>query len=208
MWKSIVHCTNRAFNGGEAHMPSEMKIDAALADLEAGKFSFRMVEAIENHVEKLESELEVTRSLHASAVREMKLLEYANWRLEREVTSLNAKIQALLTVNRLTEEAYRMMRPIAIEVGKYFSASLKCAATVLQRTKANLQSGEFQVQLVHFSSKFYEALKTIAPTEKIFQVILPYAIKMGEYLRVLEKHAATVLARATAYLSNLNKTSG
>ena len=54
-------------------MPNEMKIDAALADLEAGKFSFRMVDAIKNHVQRLESELEVTRSLHASAVRELKL---------------------------------------------------------------------------------------------------------------------------------------
>lgn len=49
-------------------MPGEMKIDAALADLEAGKFSFRMVDAIKNHFNKLECELEVTRSPHASAV--------------------------------------------------------------------------------------------------------------------------------------------
>ncbi|MEK4031775.1 hypothetical protein WOC76_20575 [Methylocystis sp. IM3] len=83
-------------------MPSEMKIDAALADLEAGKFSFRMVDAIANHVKKLESELEVTRRLHASAVRELRLQEYANWKLERELTSLNARIQALFRANILT----------------------------------------------------------------------------------------------------------
>src|SRR5512137_246977 len=134
-------------------MPTEMKIDAALADLEAGKFSFRMVDAIKNHVQKLECELDVTRSLHASAVRDLKLQEYATWRLEREVTSLNARIEALLRANILTEEAYRMMRPIAIEVGKYFSASLECAGAGLEIATANLKSGKFQSQLFESSSK-------------------------------------------------------
>jgi hypothetical protein len=189
-------------------MPSEMKIDAALADLEAGKFSFRMVDAIKNRVQRLESELEVTRSLHASAVRELKLQEYANWRLEREVTSLSARIQALLRANILTEEVYRMMRPIAVEVGKYFSASLECAGAGLEIATANLKSGKFQSQLVGSFSKLHEALRSIGPTEKTFQEIRPYAIKLGESLQVLERHAATAIARATAYLSNLNKTSG
>jgi hypothetical protein len=189
-------------------MPGEMKIDAALADLEAGKFSFRMVDAIKNHVQRLESELEVTRSLHASAVRDLKLQEYANWRLERKVTSLNARIQALLSANKLTEEAYRMMRPIAIEVGKYLSASLECAGAGLEIATANLKSGKFQSQLVGAFSSLREALRSIAPTEKTFQEIRPYAMKLGESLQVLERHAATTIARATAYLSNLNKTTG
>ena len=188
-------------------MPSEMKIGAALADLEAGKFSFRMVDAIKNHVQKLECELDVTRSLHATAVRELKLQEYANWRLESELKSLNARIHALVRANILTEEAYRMMRPIVVEVGKYFSASLELAGTGLKIAKANLKSGKFQSQLVASSSKLHEALRSIRPTEKTFQQIRPYAIKMGEALQVLEKQAATAIARATAYLSNLNKTS-
>ncbi len=188
-------------------MPGEMKLDAALADLDAGKFSFRMVDAIKNHVERLESELEVTRSLHADAVRELKLQEYANWRLERKVTNLNARIQALLRANLLTEEAYRMMRPIAVEGGKYFSASLECAGAGLGIATAYLKSGKFQSQLVGFFSKLHQALRPIGPTEKTFQGIRPYAIKLGESLKALERHAATAIARATAYLSNLNKTS-
>jgi hypothetical protein len=185
-----------------------MKIDAALADLEAGKFSFRMVDTIKNHINKLESELEVTRNLNASAVCELKLQEYTNWRLESELKSLNARIHALVRANILTEKAYRMTRPIAIEVGKYFSASFEFAGTGLEIAKANLKSGKLQSQLVESSSKLHEALRSITPTEKTFQQIRPYAIKTGEALQVLEKHAATAIARATAYLSNLNKTSG
>jgi hypothetical protein len=185
-----------------------MKIDAALADLEVGKFSFRMVDAIKGHVQRLESELEVTRSLHASAVRELKVQEYANWRLEREVTSFNARIQALLRANILTEEAYRMMRPITLEVGKYFSASLKCAGAGLEIATANLKSRKFQSQLADSSSRLYECLRASAPTEETFREIRRSAIKMGKSLQVLERHAASMIARATAYLSNSNKTSG
>jgi hypothetical protein len=188
-------------------MPGEMKIDAALADLEAGKFSFRMVDTIKKHVNKLESELEVTRTLHGSAVRELKLQEYANWRLERELTSLNTRIQALLTANILTEKAYRKMRPIAIEIGKYFSASLECAGAALERATANLKSGKFQSQLVDSSLKLYEFLRANAPTEETFREIRHYAIKMGEFFQVLKRHAAMGIARATAYLSDLHKTS-
>ena len=167
-----------------------MKIDAALADLEAGKFSFRMVDTIKNHVNKLESELEVTRSLHGSAVRELKMQEYSNWRLERELTSLNARIQALLTANILTERAYRKMRPIAIEIGKYFSVSSECAGAVLEKAMANLKSGDFQSQLVDLSSKLYEFLSANAPTEETFREIRRYAIKMGESFQVFKRHAA------------------
>ncbi len=134
-------------------MPSEMKIDAALADLEAGKFSFRMVDAIENHVKKLESELEVTRSLHASAVRELKLQEYANWKLERELTSLNARIRALLRANILTEEAYRKMTPIVIEIGKYFSVSLEFAGASVEAATANLRARRHDISSRDYSQQ-------------------------------------------------------
>jgi hypothetical protein len=188
-------------------MPNEMKIDAALADLGAGKFSFRMVDAIKNHIQKLECELDVTRSLHASAVRDLKLQEYANWRLESELKSLNARIHALIRTNILTEKAYRMMRPIAIEVGKYFIASSECAGAGLEIATANLKSCKFQSQLVGSFSKLHDALRSIGPTGKTFQEIRTYAIKLGEHLQVLERHAATAIARTTAHLSNLNKTS-
>ncbi len=188
-------------------MPGEMKLDAALADLEAGKFSFRMVVAIENHVKKLESELEVTRSLHASAMRELKLQEYANWRLERKLKSLKARIRALLRANALTEKAYRKMAPVATEIGEYFSASWEFAGATLQKAMASLKSGQFQSQLVGSSSKLRELLESSAPMEKAFQEIRRYVVKVGESLQLFKKPAANVIAKATAYLSGLQKTS-
>ncbi len=112
-------------------MPSEMKIDMALAKLEGGKFSFQMVDAIKNHVSKLERELEVTRRLHVSAVRELRVREYANWRLENELQKLNTRINAILRVNILTEKAYKKMTPLATETGKYFYALLNVTGAAL-----------------------------------------------------------------------------
>ena len=40
-------------------MSEKMKIDVALANLEAGKFSFRMVDAIKDHISRVENELAV-----------------------------------------------------------------------------------------------------------------------------------------------------
>ncbi|MGJ0510065.1 MAG: hypothetical protein ACR652_23680 [Methylocystis sp.] len=188
-------------------MHSEMKIDAALAKLEAGKFSFQMVDAIKNHVRKLERELEVTRSLHASAVRELKLEEYANWRLESETKRLNARIHAILRANILTEKAYRKMAPIANETGRYVDASLKVAGAALERAVAVLKSGEIQAQLVGASAKLYQFFKANVFTEETFRELQRYAIKMGQYLRVFKEHAVTGVLKATAYLSNLRKTS-
>ncbi len=125
-----------------------------------------MVDAIKNHVQRLEGELEVARSLHTSAVRELKLQEYANWRLESELKSLNAKIQALVRANILTEEAYRKMVPVAVEIGEYFSASLEFAGAGLERATANLKSGKFKSQLVDSSSRLYAFLRASAPTKK------------------------------------------
>jgi hypothetical protein len=188
-------------------MPGNMKIDAALADLDAGKFSFRMVGTIKNHIDKLESELEVTRSLHANAVRELKLQEYANWRLEREVTSLNARTQALLRANILTEDVCRMMRPIAVETGKYFSASFECAGAAFEKAMTYLKSGKPQAQLVDSSSKLYEFLRENAPTDETFGELRCYANKMGKSFEVFRRQAATRIAKATAYLSDFHKTS-
>ncbi|MEK4031777.1 hypothetical protein WOC76_20565 [Methylocystis sp. IM3] len=100
------------------------------------------------------------------------------------------------------------MTPVVIEIGKYISASLEFAGASLEAATANLKSGKFQSQLVGYSSKLFETLRSFTPTEKTFQEIPRYANKIGGSLQMLEKHAATTIARATAYLSNLKKTSG
>ncbi len=189
-------------------MPSEMKIDMALAKLEAGKFSFEMVNAIKSHVYKLEHELEVTRNLHVSAVRDLRVQEYANWRLENELTRLNARINTLLRANILTEKAYKKMAPVTVETGKYFDALLKLAGATLERAAAGVKSGEFRAQLVGALSKLYELFKANLPTEEeALREIRRYTIKTGQYLGVLKKHAAGGVMRTAAYLSNFRKTS-
>ncbi len=185
-----------------------MKIDMALAKLEAGKFSFQMVDAIKHHVSKLERELEVTRRLHVSAVRELRVREYANWRLENELQKLNARINSILRANILTEKAYKKMAPVATETGKYFDALLNVTGAALERAAAGVKSGEFQTQLVGACSKLYEFFQANVPTEEeALREIRRYTIKTGEYLAVLKRHATTGAMRAAAYLSNLRKTS-
>ncbi len=167
-----------------------------------------MVDAIKNHLSKLERELEVTRRLHVSAVRELRLQEYANWRLENELKRLNARINAILRANILMEKAYKKTAPVAVQTGKYFDALLKVAAAALERAAAAVKSGEFQAQFVSASSKLYELLKANLPTEEeALREMQHYAVKMGEYLRVLKKHAAAGAMRTAAYLTNLRKTS-
>ncbi len=45
-------------------MSKKMTIENALVDLEAGKFSFRVVDCVKNHIEIQGNELEVIRDLH------------------------------------------------------------------------------------------------------------------------------------------------
>lgn len=88
-------------------MSNEMQIDLALANLEAGRFSFRTVEAVKSHIEKLERELAVIQDLHGGAIQDLKRREYAVWRLEAELTRSNARVHDLVRANMLTEAACR-----------------------------------------------------------------------------------------------------
>jgi hypothetical protein len=188
-------------------MSTEIKIEAALAELEAGKFSFRMVDAIKTHVAQLECELDVIRGLHASAIHELNLQEYANWRLERDLKRSNAKIYALLQANMVTERAYRKMAPIAIELRYYVDASVKAIRAALERGVTDLKSGKLQSRLADDTSKLYELLKNHAPTEETSREMQAWVIKIGEYIQVFKKRASATVLSATAYLSSLRKMS-
>jgi hypothetical protein len=149
-------------------MASKMEIEFALSDLEAGKFSFRMVDAIKEHVDKLENELEVVRSLHADAISDLRRQELTNWRLEGEVRKLNAKIYALLKANMLTETAIREMTAVAIKMAEFLRLAKKHAAPT-----ANMLM------------------------ERAFKEMTPLAIKMGGYLRVAKKPVGASLEKVT-----------
>lgn len=99
-------------------MASKMDIELALANLEAGKFSFRMVDAIKEQLEKLESEVTLLREQHVALADDLRLQQIANWRLEGETTRLNAKIYSLVRANALTEKASHTAASAASHAGE------------------------------------------------------------------------------------------
>ncbi len=56
-------------------MATKREGERALADLEAGKFSFPMVDAIRDHVNKLETELQRVSTLHDGVVNQLRQQE-------------------------------------------------------------------------------------------------------------------------------------
>jgi hypothetical protein len=189
-----------------APMSDKMKIDVALANLEAGKFSFRMVDAIKDHISGVDNELEVVRGLHDSAIRDLKRQELANWRLEGEQRKLNAQVYALLRANLLTEKAYAGMTFVAMKMGAYFEVSAKFAGTALERVTADVKTGKLQSQCVGAAATLRELLKEITPTQSTLREMTAYAHKIGEYLAVAKKYVSAQLEKASAYLATLHKT--
>ena len=189
-----------------APMSDQMKIDAALANLESAKFSLRTVDAIKDHISGLENELEIVRGLHSSAIHDLKRIEFTNWRLEGELKKLNAKIYALLKANVLAEKAYTELTVAALKTGAYFEASKKFAGPALQQVMADLKSGKLQSQCVDAAAKLYALLKEIMPTRSTLREMTAYAHKLGEYLAVAQKYGGAQLEKASAYLATLNKT--
>ncbi|RTL86934.1 MAG: hypothetical protein EKK29_08270 [Hyphomicrobiales bacterium] len=112
-------------------MSNEMQVEAALANLEAGRFSFRTVDAIKSHIEKMERELAVVQELHGDAIRELKRQEYAVWRLESELTRSNARVYALIRANVLSEATCSQARALASEAKAYGQAGVSKAAELL-----------------------------------------------------------------------------
>jgi len=184
-------------------MSEKMKIDVALANLEAGKFSFLLVDAIKDHISRVENELAVVHGLHASAIGDLKRQELANWRHENELRRLNAQVYALLRANVLTEKAYTGMAFAAVKMRPYFKAAMKFAAAALAQVMADVKSGKLQSQCVDSAAKIYALLKPIMPTQSTLEEIKPYAQKTREYLAIAWKFVAAQSAKASAYLATL-----
>lgn len=88
-------------------MATKTEGERALADIESGKLSFPMVDAISDHVNKLETELQRVSTLHERAVNQLRQQEYRILRLEAGLRKVNARLYALLKANILTEIALR-----------------------------------------------------------------------------------------------------
>ena len=186
-------------------MSEKMKIDVALANLEAGKFSFRMVDAIKDHISRVENELAVVHGLHASAILDLKRQELANWRHENELRRLNGQIYALLRANVLTEKAYAGISFAAVKMRPYFKVAMKFAAAPLAQVKADVKSGKLQSQCLDAAAKTYALLKAIMPTQRTLEEMKPYVSRMGERLAVFKKYVGAYVEKALAYLATLRK---
>jgi len=180
-------------------------IDAALAKLEAGKFSFQMVEAIKSHIGRIENELATTSSLHAAAVAELQHQQYAVWRLESEVQKLNGKIHALVRANLLTEKADRAAAVAFAKMAEYFEISKTYAVETARAAAADVKKGELPAPIVRARAQA-QALQARLFNEKTAAEMEPYVRKAAEGLEIARKQALLLAERLAAYLATLHKT--
>lgn len=186
-------------------MSNRVQIEVALANLEAGKFSFQMVDAIKEHVSRIESELQTTRVLHAEAERSLQSQRFEIWRLEREIQKLNARIYGLIKANVLVERAEWAAGAAFEKIGAYAEVASKYALETAQGVAVDLRNGDLPAPLAEAKAKA-QALQARIFDEKTMAEIEPYVRRATENLEVLKKHAQSLLDRATAYLSTLHKT--
>ncbi len=166
-------------------MSNEMQIDVALANLEAGRFSFRTVEAVRSHLEKLERELAVLQELHGGAIQDLKRREYAVWRLEAELTRSNARVHALLKANMLTEAAYRHGAAFAHEARVSGERFLQLVVAALSRAAAELRDPELWRGLRQRGEKALdEAPRAIGDLRQKVEIRLAQAQQSAEFDRL------------------------
>ncbi|TLG78515.1 hypothetical protein [Methylocystis sp. B8] len=177
-------------------MATKTEGERALADLEAGKFSFEMVDAIRAHVSNLETEIQRVSGMHERAVNQFRQQEYTISRLEAELRKLNANIYALLKANALTEIAVREAKRGAVKFVEFLPVAGKYAEEGLTETLAYLRT-------VDFKAKF-EKLQAHPMTEKTLREIERLAAKFVEYLPVARRHAEEGLKKAQSYLSTVD----
>ncbi|MBM3577006.1 MAG: hypothetical protein FJX40_04930 [Alphaproteobacteria bacterium] len=177
-------------------MATKTEGERALADLEAGKFSFDMVDAIRAHVSNLETEIQRVSGMHERAVNQLRQQEYTISRLEAELRKLNANIYALLKANALTEIAVREAKRGAVKFIEFLPVAGQYAEQGSKKALAYLST-------VDFKGKF-ESVKAHPITETALREIERLAVKVAEYLPVARKHAEEGLKKAHAYLSTVD----
>lgn len=203
-------------------MATKMDIESAFAELEAGKFSFRMIDALKQHVSKLETELESANALHDSAVKELRQREYTIDRLEAELRKVNAKIHALLRANALTDIAVRETRNGAVMLRDYLPVARDQAIALSKKTVALLATvdlkAEFEKAKAHpLTQKAlawlanldlqaeWNKLQSHPLTEKARRELQPLLVRLKDYLPVAQKQIAALVDKASAYIASLNK---
>lgn len=178
-------------------MASNIDIELALSDLDAGKFSFRVVEAIKDHVSRIESELQTVSDSHARAMNDLRQQEYAIGRLEADLRKANGRVYALMKANALTEIFVREAKAAAIKSGEYLKLGAKLSAAALEKAPAYLAS-------LDLPGKF-RTVKAHPATEQALRETRLVLLKAQENLPVARKHAAATVEKASAYIAALHK---
>lgn len=207
-------------------MATKTDIELALADLEAGKFSFRMVEAIKDHVGALERDLAQISSAHASAGNTLLQQEYAISRLEADLRKANGRIHALVKANALTELAMRETKKGAAVVRDYAPVARDQAVALTKQAIAFLSSVDYKdgfekakshpltqkalAALANLDVKAEWAKLAAHPlmqkTLHEAQPLLARTRAMAqEYAPIVQKQTAALVDKASAYIATLNK---
>lgn len=203
-------------------MATKTQGERALADLEAGKFSFPMVDAIRDHVNSLETELQRVSALHDGALNQLRQQEYTIMRLEADLRKVNARLYAMMKANILTEIALRETKrgvgkfveflPVAREQAKQGSkAALAYLSTIdlkarFEALKAHPLTEKALAWLANFDPHAeWTKLKTHPLTKKALSELQPVLLKAKEYLPVAQKQVSALIDKATAYISDLHK---
>lgn len=184
-------------------MSNKMKIDVAMDNLTAGKFSFQMIEAIQEHVARLEREIEVSRACHAEAIWELKRQEFVSWRLEAETRKLNAKIHALLRANAIADVLCRESARLWAKSAAFAGRSADVALRGVEQAAADIKSGKTQADLTRAAATLRAFIAEHAPTE---QEILRMTARVEPCLEAMKKRVGSSLEKTAAYVSHLKKT--
>lgn len=203
-------------------MATKTDIELALAELEAGKFSFRMVETVKDHVASLESEVTRMSSVSESAANTLRQQEYTISRLESDLRKANARIHTLLKANALTEITVRETKKGAVMVRDYLPIARQHAATFSKQALAFLSTvdlkAEFEKARAHhltqkalaYLASFdaraeWTKLRTHPLTEKALREAQPLIAKAKEYMPVVQKQVSALVDKASAYIAELQK---
>jgi hypothetical protein len=203
-------------------MAAKTDIELALAELEAGKFSFRMVGIIKEHVATLESDLAHATGVSESAGNMLRRQELTIARLEAELRKVNARVHALVKANALSESALRearrgvhAMRAFLTFAGRQTFALLRKAVAELSAVdykalfdaaKSHPLTRKAQAGLANFDAQEeWRKLKALPLTEKLLRELALLREKATEYLPVAQKQFAAAAEKTTAFIANLNK---
>lgn len=202
-------------------MAARTNIELALAELEAGKFSFRMVETIKDHVATLEGELGRANSAYESAANALRQQEYTISRLEAELRKVNARVHALVKANALTETAMRETKRGALAlrdfllIARQHAVALSKKAFVrlstvnlkdsLERAKSHPLTQKAQAGLANFDPQAeWKKLEAHPFTEKALRELQTVLVKAQEYLPVAQKQLAALVDKAMAFIAKLH----